>query len=263
MTAAAVGQTMTTSKGIWENKMRVVGPLGNFARIAEVSGVAMRSGPSCNHAAVIDMPVGAIARVLSGPYNGNWYQMEYRGRTGYATPEWLVSIPLAGRAMARRRRALIVVSLALQQLEAYQDGKLLLITAVTTGRSELPTPAGVSRVSALYSPFLMCSPWPRGSPHHFEDIPMQYAIQFRDLYYLHHAPRRRFFGYGTQFFHLDPDGARRQGSHGCVNMPLWAVRRLYSWVQIGTSVHVLGDGWADPASAPRGLKTAQQGAMYE
>jgi hypothetical protein len=243
--------------------MRMARPLGNFARIAEVSRVVMRCGPNCNHAAVIDMPLGAIARVLSGPHNGRWYQVEYRGRTGYATPEWLVPTFLAGRGMARRRRTLIVVSLALQQLEAYQDGDLCLITAVTTGRSELPTPAGMSHVSALYSPFLMCSPWPRGSPHHFEDIPMQYAIEFRDLYYLHHAPRRRFFGYGTQFVHRDPDGGRRQGSHGCVNMPLWAVRRLYSWVQIGTRVQVLDDGRTESPIALRGFKTAQQGAQYE
>jgi lipoprotein-anchoring transpeptidase ErfK/SrfK len=133
----------------------------------------------------------------------------------------------------------------LQQLEAYQHGKLILIGAVTTGRPVLPTMDGVSYVSAIFSPFRMISPWPPGSPHYFDDIQMQYAIQFRRQLYLHHAPRRRFFGYGTHLVHHDPDGLRRQGSHGCVNMPLWAVRRLYRWVQVGTMVQVVGNDGAD------------------
>jgi lipoprotein-anchoring transpeptidase ErfK/SrfK len=215
---------------------------GNFARITEVSRVEMRFGPNYDCAPVVDVPRGAIVRVLSGPYYGNWYLLKYRGRTGYAVSTWLVAAPLIGRRIAQRgRQSGIVVSVARQQLEAYQDGNLFLVTAVTTGRPELPTPTGVTYVSALYSPFLMSSPWPPGNPYYFADIPMQYAIQFRDLYYLHHAPRRHFFGYGTQSVHRDPDGNKRQGSHGCVNMPLWAVRRLYFWVQIGTKVHVLDD----------------------
>lgn len=215
--------------------------LGGFARIAEVSTVAMRFGPSFNHAAVTEIPIGAIVRVVSGPHNLNWYELKYRGRTGYATSEWLVETPVVGLSMARRKQSLILVSVSLQQLEAYQNGHLFLISAVTTGRSGLPTPPGVSYVSALYSPFLMSSPWPAGNPHHFADIPMQYAIRFRDQYYLHHAPRRHVFGYGTQLVHYDPKGNRSQGSHGCVNMPLWAVRRLYLWVQIGTMVCVVDE----------------------
>jgi uncharacterized protein YraI len=117
---------------------------GSFARVAQVSHIALRSGLNCNHPTVMQVPKGGIVRVQSGPQKGGWYRLSYRGIAGYAPADWLAPTPLAGRAIAHTRRDLIVVSVALQQLEAYQHGKLILIGAVTTGRPVLPTMDGVS-----------------------------------------------------------------------------------------------------------------------
>src|SRR5207244_9898113 len=124
--------------------------------------------------AVIRVPIGAIVRIHSGPHDGGWYRVSYRDITGYVTATWLVQTTLADRAITQTHGKLIVVSVAAQQLEAYHSGRLMLISAVTTGRPELPTLDGLSRVIAKFSPFRMTSPWPPGSPHHFDDIPMQY-----------------------------------------------------------------------------------------
>lgn len=211
-----------------------------YARVAEIAYLPMRYSPSYDSSVKHIVPKGVIVKLLSGPYAGQWYKTAYRGWVGYQLFRWLVDTGLTGYAIARKYHQVVVVSLAHQQLEAYQNGRLILITAITSGKPQLPTPTGISRVTAKFSPFLMVSPWPKGTAHYFRHIPMNYAVCFRwPDYYLHHAPRRPYFGYGTNLAHLDPDGVWRKGSHGCVNMPLWSAARLYHWIRIGTAIHVV------------------------
>jgi lipoprotein-anchoring transpeptidase ErfK/SrfK len=70
------------------------------------------------------------------------------------------------------------------------------------------------------------------------------AVQFKGGlgYYLHDAPWRPDdgYGYGTNVHHVDPDGQAREGSHGCVNLPLWAMKRLYAWIRLGDRARVVG-----------------------
>ena len=133
-----------------------------------------------------------------------------------------------------------MVSLARQQMELYQGGKLHLVTAVTTGRPELRTPAGTFRVIAKLSPYTFKSPWPPGSPYWYPDSVSQYAVRFATRgHYLHDAPWRPYNGYGTDVPHYDPDGGFRTGSHGCVNVPAWAMPTVYSWASIGTYIRIV------------------------
>lgn len=217
---------------------------GRYARVADAAALRLRSAPSYTATVTMLMPLGAVVHVLSGPYHTDWYRISYRRVTGYAHRSYLVETGLAGSALARsasyRKAQVVVVSLARQQLEAYQEGHLVLITAITTGQHDLSTPAGAYRVLAKYSPFQMISPWPPDSPYWYAPSWVSYAIQFTGAgHFLHDAPWRPYFGYGTDSRHVDPDGVWRAGSHGCINMPLWSAQLLYAWIKIGTVIQIV------------------------
>jgi lipoprotein-anchoring transpeptidase ErfK/SrfK len=122
----------------------------------------------------------------------------------------------------------IVISLARQQLTAYQDGAVFLTTPVTTGRPELPTVTGSFSIQSKHSPYTMISPWPKNSPYWYPTSVVGYAMFFFEGYAIHDAPWRSAYGPGTE----------AHGSHGCVNTPLKAMEKLYAWAGIGTTVIV-------------------------
>jgi lipoprotein-anchoring transpeptidase ErfK/SrfK len=135
----------------------------------------------------------------------------------------------------------IIVSLADQELWAYDSSKLLLDTVVTTGRPALPTDVGPMEVLWKAAPWTMRSPWPKGSPFWYPDTPVRKVLWFTASGEgLHDASWRTWYGPGSQ---LD-------GSHGCVNMPGRTVDVLYGWADSerdspghGTPVIVIpGDG---------------------
>jgi lipoprotein-anchoring transpeptidase ErfK/SrfK len=123
---------------------------------------------------------------------------------------------------------LIVVSLSRQVLTAFQDGTPVITSYVTTGRPWLPTPPGVTSITAKYSPYLMISPWPYGSDAWYAPAWTNWAMLFRSGgYFIHDAPWRTWYGPGSNY------GA---GTHGCVNVPYGSMSFLYSWATIGTTV---------------------------
>ena len=125
---------------------------------------------------------------------------------------------------------LIVISLSRQVLTAFQDGTPVLTSYVTTGRPWLPTPPGVTSVTAKYSPYLMVSPWAYGSAAWYPPSWTNWAMLFRGGgYFIHDAPWRSWYGPGSNY------GA---GTHGCVNVPYAQMRFLYGWTTIGTTVVV-------------------------
>ncbi len=58
----------------------------------------------------------------------------------------------------------IVVSLATQNLTAYQDGAVVFSTVVATGRPALATPRGTFHVMAKYTPYSSFRPGPKAIP---------------------------------------------------------------------------------------------------
>ena len=123
----------------------------------------------------------------------------------------------------------ILISLPNQDLTACQDGQVFLDTPVTTGRAALATPPGSYSVLRKVSPWVMTSPWPRGSPYWYEPSLVQYTLWFRDGgYAIHDAPWRSTYGPGTQ----------ANGTHGCVNVPRPAMDHLYNWADVGIPVLV-------------------------
>lgn len=217
------------------------GPIvGGYSRVYNGSYLRMRTGPGYGYAVKMNMPKGAVVRIVSGPHNSQWYKVTYRGNTGYSVRSYLTHVGLAGTSIARNYYRVIVVSLARQQLEAYLNGRLQFVSAATTGRPELKTPTGTFKVIAKLSPYKFVSPWPPGSPYYYEPEWTKYAMRYRwDGYYIHDAPWRPYYGYGTNVWHTDPDGVRRTGSHGCVNLPLWSMQKVWAFAPNGTIIRVV------------------------
>jgi hypothetical protein len=125
----------------------------------------------------------------------------------------------------------IVISLGMQTLRAYEAGRLVLDTLVTTGRPELPTPVGSYRIMNRQSPFHFISPWGPESPFWYQDAWVSYAMLFiPGGYFLHDAPWRGWYGPGSQY---------GDGTHGCVNVPMGAMNFLFYWAQVGDQVDVV------------------------
>ena len=71
----------------------------------------------------------------------------------------------------------IVISIHAQQLTAYEGGKPVIDTPITSGRlPELPTDIGPMAVLRKDSPWTMHSPWPKGSPNWYPDAKVQMVL---------------------------------------------------------------------------------------
>jgi hypothetical protein len=133
---------------------------------------------------------------------------------------------------------LVTVSLQAQRLIAYDHGRIVLDTLVTTGRPALPTDVGAMRVVHKDSPWTMKSPWPKGSPYWYPDTVVQMVAWFTES------------GEGLHDAAWEPSSALGPGSqtgpfasHGCIHLAPAAEATLFGWLQIGTPVVVYpGDG---------------------
>jgi L,D-transpeptidase catalytic domain len=171
-------------------------------------------------------------------------------------------IPQAPYAKGR----VLLVSLARQQLFAYDNGAFVFTMLVETGRPELPTPTGVYHVlekacsdlrwlsnsapTSMHNPKctehngdgfqeVFASPWPEGSPYWYAPTHINYALRFRwDGFYLHDAWWHVNFGPGSNVPHQLPNGHWETGSHGCVGMPIASAEQLYAWTPLGTPVYI-------------------------
>jgi len=131
----------------------------------------------------------------------------------------------------------ILISYTGQELWAYQDGKLVQDTLVTTGRPALPTDVGPMKVLSKSSPWTMHSPWPPGSPAWYPDTVVQMVLWFTNTGEgLHDAYWQSCcWGPGSQY--------GPSASHGCIHVPFGNEQFLFRWADVGTPVIVYpGDG---------------------
>ena len=136
-----------------------------------------------------------------------------------------------------------VVSLREQVARAYQDGRLVYWSYVTTGRVGLPTPPGVLYTMSKQRGITFLPLGPTGPANGYPTF-INYAVNFTSPFwhqfvgfFLHDAWWRLRFGPGSNLPHYDPS-AWNNGSHGCINFPLSAIPQYYNWVQVGTPVIV-------------------------
>lgn len=125
------------------------------------------------------------------------------------------------------------------RLYAYENGKLVFSTPVTTGQLYLQTFLGTFYVTRKMRNITLNSPWPKGSPYYYEPEHANYALDYDGALYIHDATWRSAFGPGTDRWHYDPQFGWMDGSHGCVNTPLSAAEWLYNWAPVGTTVKVI------------------------
>jgi lipoprotein-anchoring transpeptidase ErfK/SrfK len=131
----------------------------------------------------------------------------------------------------------ITISLKDQTLRAYLRGQQVFWTYVTTGRPGLETDPGSFHVYLKASPWIMKSPWPKGSRWWYPDTPVKMTLWFNGGAAIHDASWRAYYGPGTEFPHYDPFGANT-GTHGCVNVPYGNMVWLWNWTPSGTPVVV-------------------------
>ena len=141
------------------------------------------------------------------------------------------ALPPAAGPVATVRRVptkVIRVSIARQELTAYENGVSVLTTVVATGQPALPTPRGSFQVMGKYTPYTFISPWPKGDPFWYPTVTVSWALLFaNDGFFLHDSPHRTLYG---------PDSNLINGTHGCVNVPTQAMATLYRWADVGTTV---------------------------
>ncbi|BCX02079.1 MAG: hypothetical protein KatS3mg053_0017 [Candidatus Roseilinea sp.] len=115
-----------------------------------------------------------------------------------------------------RRGKWIEVVIAEQRLTAWENGRAVMSTPVSTGTRRTPTPRGTFRIYGKYAKQRM-----RGPDYDLPNVP--YVMYFRQGgYALHGAYWHTRFG--------------RPMSHGCVNLPIRAAAWLYHWAPRGTIV---------------------------
>lgn len=178
------------------------------------------------------------------PHSATYYQALLAKARGYGDYIDAAARALSGQAIvnAHMRAALphkaIMVSLDEQVLRAYQDGRMVLFTYITTGRPELPTVRGHFSIYHKASPVEFHSPWPPGSPYYYPPSQARYWMPFYGGYGLHDAPWRANYGPGTNVTGDGPGSGEPTGSHGCVNIPAAQAAWLWNWAPAGTAVVV-------------------------
>lgn len=121
-----------------------------------------------------------------------------------------------GTALYTRRGKWIEVVIAEQRLTAWENGRAVMSTPVSTGARRTPTPRGTFRIYSKYAKQRM-----RGPDYDLPNVP--YVMYFRQGgYALHGAYWHTNFG--------------QPRSHGCVNLPISAAAWLYHWAPRGTLV---------------------------
>ena len=127
----------------------------------------------------------------------------------------------------------IWIHLATQQLIAYQDGCPVIAAPVTTGRPALPTDRGTFRIFYKAPAYKMVSPWPVGSPFHYQTAWVYNAMEFvSDGTFIHNADWQPddSYGPGSQY--------GPYASHGCIHVQDGPLANLYAWAHLGAVVTV-------------------------
>jgi len=125
---------------------------------------------------------------------------------------------------------LIHISLAKQMMYVYEDNELIISTPITSGRNNFETIRGKFRVYTKQRGKLMKSPFPEEE----YELWVDYWLGFSGAYGIHDACNstdcwRTKFGGASYVYN---------GSHGCINTPYNAVKFIYNWAKVGTTVYV-------------------------
>jgi len=114
------------------------------------------------------------------------------------------------------------VNLSTQKLRYIDNGNVVLVSDVVTGKPSTPTPAGTFYILTKQSPSVLV-----GADY---AAPVAFWMPFTSVGHgFHDANWQPWFG-GDRWTYA--------GSHGCVNMPYWAAAELYGRVWVGSRVSI-------------------------
>ena len=122
---------------------------------------------------------------------------------------------------------LITVDLGKQMLYAWEGGKIVHETKVSTGMNLTPTVRGSFKIQRkkvkdnMQGPSPYRNVYPTGR-YFIKDVP--HTMYFYQGYAIHGAYWHNNFGV--------------RASHGCVNVPLASAEWLFNWANLGTRVEV-------------------------
>lgn len=130
----------------------------------------------------------------------------------------------------------IIVSFQAQRAWAYENGKVVMDSLVTTGIrgvTDIGTDFGPMKVLFRNHPYTMKSPWPKTSPHYYPDTVVQWTTFFTSAESFHDASWEpdSLLGPGSQF-----NTSTR--SHGCIHLPFNLAQWMNGWAVEGTPVDV-------------------------
>jgi lipoprotein-anchoring transpeptidase ErfK/SrfK len=120
------------------------------------------------------------------------------------------------RLQARKGKWIEVI-LAEQRLIAWEDGRAVLSTSISSGTRRTPTVRGTFRIYRKYARQRM-----RGPGYDLPNVP--FVMYFKGAYALHGTYWHNNFG--------------RPMSHGCVNLPTGKAGWLFEWAPKGTTIVV-------------------------
>jgi lipoprotein-anchoring transpeptidase ErfK/SrfK len=118
---------------------------------------------------------------------------------------------------ARRKGKWIEINLPRQMLTAWESGRPVMTTLISSGTRRYPTVRGSFRIYTKIRAQRM-----RGRDYDLPNVP--YVMYFRGAFAMHGTYWHNNFG--------------RPMSHGCVNMPTTKAEWLYKWAPRGTLVIV-------------------------
>ena len=125
----------------------------------------------------------------------------------------------------------VEISITKQRMWCYQDGKLMVDTPVVTGNIEKKwdTPKGsIWPIFRKASPYVLKGEIQEDGEPEYEE-PVTYWMPFNGGVGIHDLASRTAFG---------GDIYLTNGSHGCVNTPFNAAKKIYEIVEVGTPVVV-------------------------
>lgn len=136
-------------------------------------------------------------------------------------PAHVVAAAADGTPAPRKR---IEVSLARQQLWAWEDGRLAGTFLISSGTARFPSPTGDFAVFRKVP--LMDYAWTYGpnNPNNYRIPNVPWNLNFKPHYYIHDAYWHNNFGVPM--------------SHGCINASRADAKWVYGWAEVGTAVHI-------------------------
>lgn len=131
-------------------------------------------------------------------------------------------LPTSSFAQIYTTDKLITIDTRTQTLNAWEGGRIINSSRVSTGMYYTPTVKGVFKIYRKYDLQDMKGRYPPYEPYNLKNVPN--VMYFYQAYAIHGAYWHNSFGYKV--------------THGCVNEPLAFSKWLYDWAPLGTQVYV-------------------------